>query len=392
MAKAAKANKAVVEKDDTPSKIAKQYKVNDSELKAANPGVQTVKPGQVIKIPSGLSGGMNAGIAPLVNYVGGVLSGRIAQPGTYSQPSFVGNSSGYSPVNQAAVSTTNQTAHLTGSAGTVRDPRFAAGRNVNANYAAPNTPANIPLYGSSGAATRLAGSRANANYSSIPAPYYGSSGVETRMAGSRGNANYTPPPSEIPFYGSSGVATRLAGSRGQNANYSTDPRLTAGRGMNANYGNQQQPFLGSSSYLNPAFAPPPQNGTGQGAGIPQRVLDDPRFTPGAIARPGDTITPENYAQWVAYWNNSAIAGYDISNPNANPDSPNYVPPVPVVMTRAQIWEMKAAARRAEPQNDNLGDGGAGYYAPYQYQYPDQYQYETQSFIPEPLVRQLTWSA
>lgn len=120
-----------------------------------------------------------------------------------------------------------------------------------------------------------------------------------------------------------------------------------------------------SNQGNQGFSPDKQTGQfGSSITVPPRPTTP--FT-------GDPLDP-NTAIWRAYWNATASLGYD----------PNAPTPAPYVMTREQIWQMKAASRRkklAGMSSDELGGGG---YAPYQY------SETTQSFVAEPLVRSITW--
>jgi len=81
----------------------------------------------------------------------------------------------------------------------------------------------------------------------------------------------------------------------------------------------------------------------------------------------------NTALWKKYWNDSARAGVDL----AGRKGPTQV------MSRDQVWEMKAAQRRREAagrDDDGYYDGG----------YSDEsFQYDTGGPLPD-LVRQITW--
>jgi len=144
------------------------------------------------------------------------------------------------------------------------------------------------------------------------------------------------------------------------------PALTAAR--NATPTPPQQPYLGASSYLNPAYRPQPSGVSGDKQGVtgsgttppPAMFPTDDKGKP--IPYTGDPNDP-NTKLWKNYWNASAEAGVDLSGrTNA-----------PKVMTRSEIWEMKAAQRRRRSAEQPSYSGG--------------FQYDTTL---SPLVRNITW--
>lgn len=141
------------------------------------------------------------------------------------------------------------------------------------------------------------------------------------------------------------------------------------------YNQPRQPYLGAAGYLNPAYQTPQNT---QPTNVPTAStvkLTNPRP---AGAFTGDPNDP-NTAAWRAYWNNVAQIGGD----------PNIPAAAPTVMTREEIWQMKAASRRRKMRGmsaDELAPSG-GYSGGYE---PFQYSEQTQSYIPETLVRSITW--
>lgn len=284
--------KLKVKSGDSLVSISNKNKIPLEDLKVANPGVSTLKPGQAIKVPNKieklLGGGMNSSAVNVPNIIPNFAEPFVPkntpQPGVINNP-LIGTPSVMPRVNSDARP----------NYGTYTDPRLQAGRGTNANFGSP------------------------------------------------------------------------------------DPRLSAGRSQNANYGGQQ-PYLGSSGYLNPAYQTPQNT---QPTNVPTAStvkLTNPRpvnpdgSTPQYTGDPNDP----NTAKWKAYWNNVAQLGGD----------PNIPPAAPTVMTREEIWQMKAASRRrkiAGMSSDEFGGGGGGgSYAPYQYSETNQ------SPIAEPLVRSITW--
>ena len=135
----------------------------------------------------------------------------------------------------------------------------------------------------------------------------------------------------------------------------------------------KQPYLGASGYLNPAYQTPQNT---QPTNVPTAStvkLTHPRPTGVFTGDPNDP----NTAAWRAYWNNVAQIGGD----------PNIPASAPKVMTREEIWQMKAESRRKKmlgmTEADFSGGGGQSYQ-------PFQYSEQTQSYIPETLVRSITW--
>lgn len=137
----------------------------------------------------------------------------------------------------------------------------------------------------------------------------------------------------------------------------------------------RQPYLGAAGYLNPVYQTPQNT---QPSNVPTAStvkLTSPRPTGVFTGDPNDP----NTAAWRAYWNNVAQLGGD----------PNIPAAAPTVMTREEIWQMKAASRRRKMRGmsaDELAPSG-GYSGGYE---PFQYSEQTQSYIPETLVRSITW--
>jgi len=136
----------------------------------------------------------------------------------------------------------------------------------------------------------------------------------------------------------------------------------------------RQPYLGAAGYLNPVYQTPQNT---QPTNVPTAStvkLTSPRPTGVFTGDPNDP----NTAAWRAYWNNVAQLGGD----------PNIPAAAPTVMTREEIWQMKAASRRRKMRGmsaDELAPSGgySGGYEPFQYT-------ENQQFSNEPLVRSITW--
>ncbi len=146
---------------------------------------------------------------------------------------------------------------------------------------------------------------------------------------------------------------------------------TGTAGYYAPYNQQQkppatQPYMGSSSYMNPALRPAPQGGmSGDKQGQLGTTTQQPAVFPtdnkgNPLPYTGDPNDP-NTAAWKSYWNASAKAGVDLAGRLSTPK----------VMTRDQIWEMKANQRRRFMNEANNS---------YSYNNP----YST------PLVRNITW--
>lgn len=142
---------------------------------------------------------------------------------------------------------------------------------------------------------------------------------------------------------------------------------------------RQQPYLGSSGYLNPAYQTQ-QNTQPTAVQNPTVQLSNPRPVNADGTMPVYTGDPKdpNTAKWKAYWNNVAQLGGD----------PNIPAAAPTVMTREEIWQMKAASRRKKMRGMSADEiapsGGSGGYEPFQY------SEQTQSYVPETLVRSITW--
>lgn len=129
----------------------------------------------------------------------------------------------------------------------------------------------------------------------------------------------------------------------------------------------QQPYTGTAGYWAPYNQQQNQNG---GRSPDERSVNTPTPTNNLPVRPlgvytGDPKDP-NTALWKNYWNDSVRTGYSGE------------PPAPVVMTQAQIWQMKAEQRRREAAKSKGDNVVAPYQIPYQ-QYGD-----------PSLIRTITW--
>lgn len=315
--------KLKVKSGDSLVSISNKNKIPLEDLKVANPGVSTLKPGQAIKVPNKieklLGGGMNSSAVNVPNIIPNFAEPFVPkntpQPGVINNP-LIGTPSVMPRVNSDARP----------NYGTYTDPRLQAGRGTNANFGSPDP--------------RLSAGRSqNANYGGQQ-PYLGSSGYLNPAYQTPQNTQ----PTNVPTASNPRPVNGATG----------DPRLLAGRGANANFTTGQVPL-----------SPDERNGKNT---VPARPATP--FT-------GDPLDP-NTDVWRAYWNATAALGYD----------PNAPTPAPYVMTREEIWQMKAASRRkklAGMSSDELGGGGGGgSYAPYQYSETNQ------SPIAEPLVRSITW--
>lgn len=212
-----------------------------------------------------------------------------------------------------------------------------------------------------------------------------------------GGYMYSPPPVTNPFAGSQAYAgVKVQGSQQPNlANYNSPYNGFQTPTTNGFQANQTQPALRSAraNYRPPQqtqsqanFQTPTTNGFSAPAGytnltpsqsqnIPQSPAQKPPQTSTSpapmfpvddkgkpIPYTGDPNDP-NTKLWKDYWNASAEAGVDLSGrTNA-----------PKVMTRSEIWEMKAAQRRRRSAEQPNYSGG--------------FQYDTTL---SPLVRNITW--
>ena len=286
-------------------KISKDNNIPLKTLQAANPGVVTVKTGQVIKLPKldrnlvGATAGAGATITP---------AGRIYAPENVfrnaltSTGSYIANQSGFNP--------------------TLPPGR---GNNIIPNGQGTNT--NVPT------GSFISGSGA-VNIPRTPTETFN----ETRFITNRN-------------------------STGANTVTAVDPRLNPVRGAAPGYRNSV--VVGQTSANQ-------NQATGQATvqlAAPRPVNPD-GSTPVFTGNPDDP----NTKKWKDYWNNVAAIGGD----------PNIPAAAPVVMTREEIWLMKAEARRRRGAADGH-TGGGGLSAPYQY------SEQTQSYIPEELARSITWS-
>lgn len=74
--------------------------------------------------------------------------------------------------------------------------------------------------------------------------------------------------------------------------------------------------------------------------------------------PAAEITAENYGDWVDYWNwqaqNPLLVRAQVQAEAAAKGEPD--PFAPVVMTREQIWQMKATSRRRNMEEEATSGG------------------------------------
>lgn len=292
--------KVKIIKGDTLTKISVKKNVSTAVLKALNPGVKTVKAGQVIRVPK-----PDKPDKPQRPQLQGLLSGGV-NPASVNLPNIIPNFN--QPFQQPFQGQSGQTQQP----GVINNPLVG-------------TPAVMPRV------NPIRNTQASGNTPPVP----GAQGY-TGTAGYWGAYNQ-------PQYTGGGL--------------SPDDRPVLGN----------QGYLGSSGYLNPAYQTPQNTQSTVDTTV---KLTSPRPTTVFTGDPNDP----NTAAWRAYWNNVAQLGGD----------PNIPAAAPTVMTREEIWQMKAASRRrkmAGMSSDELGSGG---YAPYQY------SETTQSFVAEPLVRSITW--
>lgn len=267
--------------------------------------------------------------------------------GDFMTPTGVGNNSGYAPAGMTAVGFTNQTANLTGKGGNV-NPMLA--RNVFAGVqagAGAVARANVPNFIPSG--TYLPNVPVNLSF--------GQTQQQPRAIINQPGFNGA----SVPFM-------PIVAGQPQPVIYPQRPAPQAPQPQNntgtagywANY-NQQQ---GQKPYVNPAVA---NTGTaGYWAGYNQQQDQQQDQQQGqqqaASIRPTASYSEANAQQWKDYWNWSA------ANPQASraqitadaiakgqPD-----PFAPVVMTREQIWEMKAAQRRRQMAKGDVQPATYGY--------------------------------
>lgn len=314
--------KVKIIKGDTLTQVSVKKNVSLNALKSLNPGVKTVKAGQVIRVPkpdrpdrpqlqSLLSGGVNPASVNLPNIIPNFnqpfqqfqqpFQGQTQQPGVISNP-LVGTSAVMPRVN----------------------PNPIRGNIQSGGMLSPDKI--VPAYGQ--------------HQTVIPKP----------------------------------AASAYTGTAGYWGAYN-QPNVQSG-GMLSPDKNPvvRQPYLGAAGYLNPVYQTPQNT---QPTNVPTAStvkLTSPRPTGVFTGDPNDP----NTAAWRAYWNNVAQLGGD----------PNIPAAAPTVMTREEIWQMKAASRRRKMSGmsaDELAPSGgySGGYEPFQYT-------ENQQFSNEPLVRSITW--
>lgn len=343
-------SKIAVKAGDTYSTIAKQMGVPEEVLKAANKGVATVKPGQVIN--TGLKGGITTGagtssgqqvISTGANKdIVTLPNGNRIQMAPNTTVTIPGQAPNVLQQIQSGVKNaigvltgTTSTNNTPGGAGTIRGnkvPGLASpAQNVfagvnsgggtvvqntgNGNIRSRQNPTGVQYTGNPGSMQFGTAGMYNynqANYDPLgtkPAPYTGTAG----------------------YYGQSSRQYLESQQANPQQNFQT-PATNGFSGQNQNGTPIQQP--GKKNPSNPNS----QAATNQAsAQVNAAVRPNVPYT----GNPNDPAT----AQWKAYWNQSATAGRDIAaTGQAAP---------PPVMTRAQIWEMKAAQRRRQMEKGGV---------------------------------------
>lgn len=323
-------------------KISKENNIPLKTLQAANPGVVTVKTGQVIKLPKLDRNVAGAGALPANRSLAGATAGA----GVAITPA----NRIYAPENIFRNALTSTGNYITNQSGF--NPTLPAG-NTNPNLApAPMVNTNV------GGAV---------NIPRTPTETFN----ETRFITNRNSTGATTggtlrgagPGQRNPLILGQGNTSAGAFSTTVTA---VDPRLDPVRGANPGYRNSV--VVGQTSANQAA---------NQAAGQATVQLAAPRPVNPDGSTPVFTGNPDdpNTKKWRDYWNNVAALGGD----------PNIPAAAPVVMTREEIWLMKAEARRRRGAADGHTGGGGGLPAPYQY------SEQTQSYIPEELARSITWS-
>lgn len=143
----------------------------------------------------------------------------------------------------------------------------------------------------------------------------------------------------------------------------------------------EQPFLGSSSYLDPRWQAGATSPKVNGVSVPPRPVD---VNGQDIVYTGDPKDP-NTQKWKDYWNE--MARLQATNPEAYAAIVG-APPPPKVMTLEEIWQMKAEQRRRAM--DAAAEDGAGYSSPTTYDYGG-YADPLNTYAYPDAVRQLIWS-
>ncbi len=333
---------------DTPLSIANQNNIPVEDLLGANPGVVTVRPGQVINIPR----------PPVV-------------PGSTA----VGNQSGYA-MQGGGISTTNQYG-----AGITKTPyasRGTAGYYAAYNQANTGTIPQIQSYeqtaigNNSGYVMQGGGISTTNQYGSNVTSYNGTAGYYGRTAPKTGGGKAMPSlvPVQNPYAGYTGTAGYWGGYNQQQSS----PALAAARAAT--------PSTAGYTNLTPS----------QSQNIPKSaggISGDKQGTTGTTQQPAAMFPTDekgkpipytgnpndpNTALWKKYWDASARAGVDLAGRNLT---------APTVMTRDQIWQMKADQRRR--QAASMEQDGTAYNQ-------SAYQYDTTGYgVGSPLVRNITWS-
>lgn len=336
---------------ETVVSIARNRNIPEEDLLDANPGVVTVRPGQVINVPPpSFSGNMNNNGGPRTT--GGAHGVGIASP--LSQ--IYNIMSNFVPSFNAS-----------NGVGGNRRLREEVPPKTGGGYMPSLVPVNRnPFAGGGAGAGGMTAEQARQMNFQTPA----TTGFRTPSQGinplfspqNMTSAGRTPTPAPVsPYAGYTGTAGYWAqGGTPMQYNFQTPPT----NGFQA----QPAPYLGASSYLNPALRPQQTPSTPRADQIPPRPSG--MYT-------GDPNDP-NTAAWQARWN------WEARNPvRAREEAIRLgLYTGPRVMTRDEIWNIKAEQRRrgmeAAEEDGTIDYGGGGWAG------------EGQPMNNVPLVRSITW--
>lgn len=388
---------------DTISTVAQKTGVPEAELRWENQGVKTVKPGQVLSIPK-LAGAKAGGGEQQYSTVYGQpvpSNNQFAPPVVKGLDAQVGGGTGtnqnilYQTGNQGVTTVINGQkmnvppnttvyksqeptlySGLKNAWNTITGGEPAAGSGLAGTRGAIPTNSKVPGFASP--ARGPLASPAKMNFSPYPySPYQGTAGMynmspshvaylasqsqnpsayglsqgqSAPYTGTAGMYNYSP--SHVAYMASQSSNPSAYGvTQGQSAEstqgtaglYNMSPShvaYLAGQSQNpAAYGvtqgitpgvNSTQSMSGTQKYNDQYGGPTP-----------------PLNRPDPVTQPytGNPNDP-NTAAWKAYWNDAAT----------NPEKYAPAPGAPVIMTRQQIWDMKAAQRRRQMQKGDIPSG------------------------------------
>lgn len=289
------------------SAVSKKTNIPEEDLRAANPGVKTLKTGQVLNTPKFPSGqgvmrGTNKGTTFDESGKGGNVN---PMPAPVQRNPFTGNAiQAGTQVSYPQMPTINTPFGTFGQQPVQSQPNvyIPSSRNLNVNYVVP--PVNMTT-------------RVN------PVPLTGQQ-------------------SQQPLTGQQSQYPPLTGQQSQQPQPYTG---TAGYYAVYNQQQKQQPYLGSSNYLDPRYqqaqAAQPKSA------LPQRP---------ATQYTGDPNDPNTQA-WINYWNASATLA--AANPAAYNAELGIDPNKPRVMSREEIRRMKQEQRRRQEANME-GDGASNF--------------------------------